>query len=203
MPLPGYLPDTGNEPASFLSPTLANGYHWRHLGSPIIYSHRVYLIYISKFCVLHRSPLSYFSFSSSLTWYFTVTLQSVPLFTFKYNLNLPSSSLTIALYLLPCPRSLLGIACLLVLFICLEFPECCVPFDKLCLLCNVPTAWPTLHSQSAGRISNYPSGLSINVTFLWNLSLYPWQEYCFLPLYSYSLTVICTYIYHGTYQNTP
>ena len=85
MPLPGDLPDTGNESASFLSPTLVNGYHWRHLGSPIIYSHRVYLIYISKFCVLHRSPLSYFSSSSSLTWYFTVTLQSVPLFTFKYN----------------------------------------------------------------------------------------------------------------------
>ena len=138
MPLPGDLPDTGNEPASFLSPTLANGYHWCHLGSPIIYSHRVYLIYISKFCVLHRSPLSYFSSSSSLTWYFTVTLQSVPLFTFKYNLNLPSSSLTIASYLLPCPRSLLGIACLLVLFICLEFPECCVPFDKLCCYAMFP-----------------------------------------------------------------
>ena len=61
-----------------------------------------------------------------------------------------------------------------------------MPFDKLCLLCNVPTAWSTLHSQSAGRISNYPSGLSINVTFLWNLSLYPWQEYDFLPLCSYS-----------------
>ena len=110
----------------------------------------------------------------------------VPLFTSKYNLKSTLLFTYNTSYLLPCPLSCLDIACLLVLFIYLEFPECCVPFDKLCLLCNVPTAWSTLHSQSAGRISNYPSGLSINVTFLWNLSLYPWQEYDFLPLYSYS-----------------